>query len=73
MGLSTILAFAYWFWIEQCFSHNGFYPYPIFEMVGFVGRMGLFSMSAVVMTGSTVALKWLYATVNRNREAVESG
>lgn len=77
MGLSTTLAFGYWFWIEQCFSHNGFYPYPIFDMVGTMGRVGLFTMSAAVMTGSTVALRWLYATVNGsesgNRSAGQIG
>ncbi|KAL6716168.1 hypothetical protein ACLMJK_005734 [Lecanora helva] len=64
MGLSTFLAFSYWFFVEQCFQHNGFYPYPIFEMVGTSGRIGLFTMSAVIMTGSTVALKVVYAKVN---------
>ncbi|KAH6998091.1 FAR-17a/AIG1-like protein [Ilyonectria sp. MPI-CAGE-AT-0026] len=23
MTLSTVLAFAYWYWVELCFSHNG--------------------------------------------------
>ncbi len=73
MGLSTALAFAYWFWIEHCFSHNGFYPYPIFEMVDTKGRIGLFTTSALVMTGSTVALKWLYAKVNGVGDARASG
>jgi len=73
MGLSATLAFAYWFWIEHCFSHNGFYPYPIFEMVDTKGRIGLFTTSALVMTGSTVALKWLYAKVNGVGDARASG
>ena len=64
LALTGGLAFGYWFWVEQCFSHNGFYPYPIFEMVGLEGRVGLFAMSAVVMTGSTVMLKWVYGMVN---------
>ena len=45
-------------------------------MVGTMGRVGLFTMSAAVMTGSTVALGWLYATVNGsendNRSAGQS-
>lgn len=24
-GLSTTIAFAYWFWVEQCYSYNGWY------------------------------------------------
>ena len=27
LGLSTIIAFGYWFWIEQCFAHNGWYAW----------------------------------------------
>lgn len=23
LGLSSIIAFGYWFWVEQCFSYNG--------------------------------------------------
>lgn len=64
LALSTTLAFGYWFWVEQCYKHNGFYPYPIFEQVDLIGRIGLFILSAVVMTGSTMTLKRLYAVVN---------
>jgi len=52
------------FWVEQCFKHNGFYPYPIFDMVGLGGRIGLFTVSAAIMTGSTMLLKKLYLMVN---------
>ena len=68
MALSTTLAFSYWFWIDNCFKHNGFYPYPIFELVGTMGRIGLFTLSAVVMTVSTVILKSLYSGVNGQGE-----
>ncbi|CEJ56752.1 hypothetical protein PMG11_02950 [Penicillium brasilianum] len=64
LGLSGVIAFAYWFWVEQCFSNNGWYPYPIFEQLSTSGRVGLFSMSAVVMAFSTVTLKWLHGRVN---------
>lgn len=23
MGISSVLAFGYWFWVELCYSHNG--------------------------------------------------
>jgi len=64
MGLSACIAFGYWFWIEQCYQQNGFYPYPIFEMLGQAERVGLFAFAAVVMAGSTWTLKWLYRRVN---------
>jgi len=63
-GLSSVIAVGYWFWIEQCFQHNGFYPYPIFEVLDLYGRIGLFAGSAIVMSVSTLTLKWLYSTVN---------
>ena len=39
------------------------YPYPIFDVEPKL-RLGLFAGSAVVMTLSTMALKWLYTQVN---------
>ncbi|KAJ5924280.1 hypothetical protein N7466_008467 [Penicillium verhagenii] len=64
LGLSATIAFAYWFWVEQCFLYNGWYPYPIFEQLSTVGRVGLFSLSAAVMAFSTVTIQWLYGRVN---------
>ncbi|KAJ5925459.1 hypothetical protein N7454_008098 [Penicillium verhagenii] len=64
LGLSATIAFAYWFWVEQCFLYNGWYPYPIFEQLSTVGRIGLFSLSAAVMAFSTVTIQWLYGRVN---------
>ena len=64
MGLSSMLALVYWPWVQQCFKNNGFWPYPIFEMVGLYGRIGLFVLSAVTMTANTVILKWVYGVIN---------
>jgi len=64
VALSGVIAFAYWFWIEMCYQHNGFYPYPLFDLLDTSQRIGLFAGSAVVMAGSTVVLKWLYGRVN---------
>ncbi|KAJ5440205.1 uncharacterized protein N7458_011203 [Penicillium daleae] len=64
LGLSGTIAFGYWFWVEQCFYYNGWYPYPIFEQLSTTGRIGLFSLSAIVMALSTVTLKRLYGHVN---------
>ena len=57
MVLSSFIALAYWFWVEICYARNGFYPYPIFDLVGFEGRIGLFVGSAVCMSVGTVVLK----------------
>ncbi|KAJ5133032.1 FAR-17a/AIG1-like protein [Penicillium atrosanguineum] len=64
LGLSGAIAFGYWFWVEKCFSYNGWYPYPIFELLPTPGRIGLFSMSAIVMALSTATLKCVYGRIN---------
>lgn len=55
--MSLIIAFGYWFWVELCYSYNGFYPYPIFEQLNTPSRAALFALSAAVFTASTFGLK----------------
>lgn len=62
--LSLGFAFGYWFWVEHCFGRNGWYPYPIFDILAPWQRAALFSFSALIMTGSTMTLKWVYGRVN---------
>ncbi|KAF7542902.1 hypothetical protein G7Z17_g11182 [Cylindrodendrum hubeiense] len=69
MTLSTVLAFAYWYWVELCFSHNGWYPYPLFELLSTVQRVFLFTFSAGLVTVSSAGLKWVYAQVNGYEKA----
>ncbi|KAE8552613.1 hypothetical protein TMatcc_008016 [Talaromyces marneffei ATCC 18224] len=64
MALSSCIAFGYWFWIEKCYSVNGWYPYPLFEILDMKGRIALFTVSAFLMALNTVTLKWLYGRVN---------
>ncbi|KAL1588209.1 hypothetical protein WHR41_02953 [Cladosporium halotolerans] len=64
LALSGAIAFGYWFWIEQCFTYNQFYPYPIFDVLDTPGRVGLFAASAGLMALATGALVWLYGVVN---------
>ncbi|KAI1845618.1 hypothetical protein JX266_008229 [Neoarthrinium moseri] len=64
MGVSMVFAFGYWFWVEYCYSKNGWYPYPIFDILSTWQRVLLFTFSAALMTGSTMALKWVYGKVN---------
>ncbi|KOS16680.1 UPF0641 membrane protein [Escovopsis weberi] len=63
-GLAFGLMAAYWVWVELCFSHNGSYPYPLFEILSTWQRAALFACSAVIATASIMASKWLYARVN---------
>jgi hypothetical protein len=40
------------------------YPYPLFTMLDTTQRIGLFSVSALLMAVVTAMLKWLYGRVN---------
>jgi hypothetical protein len=62
--ISTAIAFLYWFWIEICYSYNGFYPYPIFALLTQAQRVGLFAMSGATMWVVGGALRALYAWAN---------
>ncbi|EKG14628.1 hypothetical protein MPH_08101, partial [Macrophomina phaseolina MS6] len=64
IGVSGAIAVAYWFWVEACFAHNGFYPYPLFGQLDTVGRAVLFAGAAAIMAVSTLALKKVYEIVN---------
>ncbi|KAI9739752.1 MAG: hypothetical protein M1834_006472 [Cirrosporium novae-zelandiae] len=68
IAVSTIFAFAYWGWVEVCYTHNGWYPYPIFELLEPKIRGLLFAGSAIVMATSTATLKWIYGRVNGKGE-----
>lgn len=73
LALSMSIAFAYWFWIELCYSKNGFYPYPLFALMNTNQRIGLFVGSAVFMTLSTIMLKWVYGKINGLEKESRSG
>ncbi|KAM7214693.1 FAR-17a/AIG1-like protein [Rhypophila decipiens] len=64
MSISMAVAFLYWGWVEFCFSKNGLYPYPIFELLTTGQRVALFTFSAMLMTSSTLLLKWVYGALN---------
>lgn len=40
------------------------YPYPIFDLLTTPQRVVLFTVSGLLMSGSTMGLKWLYGKVN---------
>ncbi|KAF4487861.1 integral membrane [Fusarium agapanthi] len=69
MAISTAIAFAYWYWVELCFSHNGWYPYPLFELLSTTQRVMLFTFSAGLVTVSSSFLKWVYGRVNGFEQA----
>ena len=48
------------------------YPYPLFTMLDTAQRIGLFSVSALLMAVVTAVLKWLYGLVN-GKAAMRTG
>ena len=42
------------------------YPYPMFDMLSTEQRIVLFAGAALVMTLSTIVLRWLYNQLNDN-------
>lgn len=75
LAFTSATALGYWFWVEVCHTQNGFYPYPILEMVSTSGRRGLFAGGAVVMSVIVEVLKFeqrrLYVGSTRRLENVE--
>jgi hypothetical protein len=69
--LSTSIAFLYWFWIEICYSRNGFYPYPIFALLTTYQRIGLFALSGTIMWVVGGALRAAYAWCNGYEQVEE--
>lgn len=64
LGLSSVIAVGYWIWVEHCYSVNGFYPYPLMELLGFKERVALFGGSAVLMAAVSGLIGWVYRVVN---------
>ncbi|GME28358.1 Integral membrane protein [Neofusicoccum parvum] len=73
LAVSGVIAVAYWVWVEACFAHNGFYPYPLFGQLDTTGRVVLFAGAAAIMAASTLALKAVYNAVNGGKDGGRSG
>ncbi len=44
MGVSSILAFSYWFWVEQCYKHNG---WSVFQQTPLVHLFHFFQLHRI--------------------------
>ncbi|KAF3912065.1 hypothetical protein ABW21_db0202360 [Orbilia brochopaga] len=63
-ALSGSIAVGYWAWVNYCYSYNGYYPYPLFELLDTRTRAMLFAGSAATMALMTLALKSVYGALN---------
>ncbi|KAJ6783602.1 hypothetical protein PWT90_05278 [Aphanocladium album] len=64
MGISTAFAFAYWYWVELCYSKNGWYVYPIFALLNTSQRVILFIVAGALATLASSSLKAMHAKIN---------
>jgi hypothetical protein len=53
---------------ELCYTHNGFYPYPIFALLNTAQRAGLFAASGVAMWAIGTGLRYAYVVVNGHED-----
>ena len=71
-GVSLSAAVAYWLVCERSKATSGMYPYPVMEEVGGVGgRLALFAMSASLLMGNLLGLKWVYGLIYGSEEAAK--
>ncbi|KAI5804203.1 FAR-17a/AIG1-like protein [Peziza echinospora] len=63
-GIGGLVAGSYWVWTEECYRQNGWYPYPLFEMLDHQQRAMVFAGSAVIFAISALGLKSLYGVLN---------
>ncbi|KAF2744119.1 hypothetical protein M011DRAFT_197461 [Sporormia fimetaria CBS 119925] len=71
--VTSVFALEYFFWLELCYHKNGFYPYPILEMLSGVQRTALFVLSAALAWGVGVCLRMAYALLNGAEAGGEAG
>jgi len=65
----SVLAGGYWLWVEQCFSRNNFYPYPLMGLMNREGRFLLFGFATLLCWSSFLTLRGLYRIINGEIQA----
>jgi hypothetical protein len=60
----SIFAGGYWMWIEHCFTHNNFYPYPLMSILNQRQRTLLFTFATLLCWSSFLSVRALYRKIN---------
>jgi FAR-17a/AIG1-like protein len=60
----SIFAGGYWMWIDHCFSHNRFYPYPLMGFLDKQQRALLFAFATLLCWSSFLSVREIYRAVN---------
>ncbi|RFU73835.1 far-17a aig1 [Trichoderma arundinaceum] len=68
-ALSAAFAFGYRCWVNHCYSKNGWYPYPLLEVLNKPQRFLLHSSTAALIFASSHVLKWAYTKANGSSPA----
>jgi FAR-17a/AIG1-like protein len=68
-ALSALLIFSgfaggYWIWVEHCFTHNNFYPYPLMSLLNGQQRVLLFTFAMLLCWSSFLSIQVLFKWVN---------
>ncbi|KAJ4858810.1 FAR-17a/AIG1-like protein domain-containing protein [Trichoderma breve] len=63
-ALSAAFAFGYKCWVDYCHSRNGWYPYPLLEVLNTPQQLLLHSFTGVLVFASSRILNWAYTKAN---------
>lgn len=68
-ALSALMFFSavgggYWIWVERCFMHNKFYPYPLMALMTREQRILLFAFATLLCWSSFLTVRGLYRKIN---------
>ncbi|KAL6827189.1 FAR-17a/AIG1-like protein [Trichoderma sp. SZMC 28015] len=63
-ALSAAFAYGYRCWVEYCHSRNGWYPYPLLEVLSTPQQLLLHSFTGVLVFASSRVLNWAYIKAN---------
>jgi FAR-17a/AIG1-like protein len=65
----SVFGFGYWMWVEHCFTHNKFYPYPLLQLLDSNQRALLFTFATLLCWSSFLTVRSLYRIVNGEIQA----
>lgn len=64
LSVFSVVGSGYWIWVERCFTHNNFYPYPMLEMMTREQRMLLFGFATLLCWSSFLIVRASYRVLN---------
>ncbi|KAK7204624.1 FAR-17a/AIG1-like protein [Myxozyma melibiosi] len=62
--LYSSLGVGYWFWTQKTYAMNGFYPYPLLEIVTTPQRIGIFAVSIIILFSIYLTLRKIHMAIH---------